>query len=69
MNNVTSTNNKDVITIIKLFDGRYCFRTIPQEHRMIYLDFVCAESDEEAIKRAKKVNPNFDYKIINQDLS
>ena len=56
-----------VIKIRRLRYGWYNFEKIPQESYMQVHNLNCGD-DETALKQARKINPNFNYKIVGEYL-
>lgn len=54
---------KQVIEIERFGEDWYNFENIPQEHRYVKVHNLRYTSDRKALNSAKKINPNFAYKI------
>lgn len=62
------TTQKKRITIEIVKSGNwYNFEGVPQEHRYIQVHNLRFTDDRKALCSAKKINPNFDYKIRQED--
>lgn len=51
------------ITIKDLGFNWYCFTNVPQEGRYIKIDSLQQSTPRKALNTAKKLNPNYQYKI------
>jgi len=62
-------DKKQTIEIIKMRDGRYNYNNVPQENRMVFFSVIVKDTDRKAINFAKKINPNFNYVIVNENVT
>jgi len=53
----------EIKEIKRLGNGWYSFTDIPQENKYIKINSLNCGTDRKAMNRAKKINPNFSYKI------
>lgn len=54
---------KQTIEIERFGADWYNFEKIPQEHRYVKIHNLRHTTDRKALNSAKKINPNFNYKI------
>jgi len=58
----TTQKKRTTIEIVRRGNW-YNFEGVPQRHRRVKLHNLKFETDHKALRSAKKINPNFNYKI------
>ena len=66
MSNTQTTDKKPTLEIIKPYERTYIYENVPQDNPVLFVQQLICKDDAEAIREARKLNPNFNYIIVEQ---